>query len=76
MKPIVILSYFGLLTIIFCLEKSRFRRIIRIGVRNTCSQANHPVIKTENGFTGHKVWCEVLIIPFCQFHSEHSIFTI
>lgn len=57
-------------------EKGSFRWVLSITVRDTCSQANHSVIETENRLTGYKVGRKVLIITFHQLHSEHSVFTV
>ena len=72
-QPIVILTCLLLFAVKFRLEESGLRRIVSIAVRDACSEADHPVIKTENGFTGYKVRSKVLIITFRQFHCKHSV---
>ena len=72
-QPIVILTCLLLFAVKFRLEESGLRRIVSIAVRDACSEADHPVIKTEDGFTGYKVGSKVLIITFRQFHCKHSV---
>ena len=48
MQPIIIISYFRILSIVLCLEKGRFRRIIRVAIGYACPLSNHLLVSLSD----------------------------